>query len=132
MDYLSQMIELEERVRKWEAKDQNIASYIKQDSKRRTDWLAEGEKISSDVFNSTLSSEDKSNLFSRIKSSYSSLDSKSENVLFNYQFGLGILTGIFLSYIFNSALNSISSSLEKGVIDGLQARERNNLRTDSE
>lgn len=124
MDYLTQLIEVGDRLDKWEVKDAILADYIKTDSKRLADWRSEGEKISEMVFNSSLPYEDKSSRLSRIKNSYSLVDYQLQNPIFNYQFGLGILAGLFLSYILNSTFNSFTEAVSKGVRNELQTGER--------
>jgi len=122
MDYLTDLVEIGNKLRQWEVGTANTANYILSDAERKGSWLEEGKVIEKLVFESHLDQEEKARMFDRINSSYNLVNKPAtENTMSKYSpYILGFLAGLYFVNMASNFSKKIEDNLAEKILSSLE------------
>jgi ribosomal protein S15P/S13E len=119
MDYLTKLIEFQNKIGGWEIEDAVVAQSVTKDPVRKENWLKEYERIEADIINSSLSSSDKAYFLNRINQSRSYLKNSEKDLLSKYgAYALAFVLGAICCHFLSQGMNELQDNFVKNVVKG--------------
>jgi len=122
MNYLTELLDFENRLKELEIKDKSIAKYI-EDFEGKENWLRKGKCLEQDVLNSSLTREDKFFILDRINNSsqyFKTNSGKKEDMIEKLApYAIGFFLGGIFVYFLRDFVSKLGEDFGKGLSKGL-------------